>query len=247
MMLVPKVRPYKLKWVVIGLFILGLVATGRKKALWLLPLWVVIPASGILFMDILSAKHASSVSRYVIVSSPALYLLLALGVTSIPPRFLSRILAGAILVYFAIGGYWTAEGKIRPRPEFRSAGQEIAQKSKQNDLLMMVSSIPEEMAVTLAYYTERPERILKVRVKDLKQIDWIPFAEQLQSYNNVTIVVTNIDVGYPKDFDLKSVQSALPFLEFIEAQSYRKLYVVYYRNKQSTILSGVAMDRKDRP
>ncbi len=246
MILVPKVRPYKFKWVVTGLFILGLVAVGRKKTLWLLPLWVVIPAAGILFLDIVRATHASSVSRYVIVSSPALYLLVALGVTSIPQRLLSRILTGAILVYFAIGGYWTAEGKIRPRPEFRSAGQEITQKSKQNDLLMMVSSIPEEMAVTLAYYTERPEQILKVRVKDLKKIDWIPFAERLQSYKNVIMVVTNIDVGYPEDFDLKSVQSALPFLEFIEAKSYRGLYVIYYRNKQSTILSGVAMDWKDR-
>jgi hypothetical protein len=220
-------------WVI--LFLVGLLAVWRRAALWFLPLWVAVPFAATVFFDSMLGTHASSVSRYFILSSPALYLLVALGIVTLRPRFVSRAVVGAVFVYLAFGGYLTAEGKIprgdefwRVQLQFKEAGQKIAMTSKPEDLVVVVSAIPEETSMILAYHMERPQRIVRAPAKDIMKVDWVSLAGLLRGYDQITIVVIDLKVEYPMDF-ARSIKEGLPFLKFTGTESYKRLHLFRFK------------------
>jgi len=240
---VEEIRPYKFLWLLVGLFFVGLLVLRRQRARWLL-FWFVVPPAVVLIIDLMLGTHASSVGRYYILASPALYLILAQGIAAIRPLMLSRGIAGAVVLYLAIGAYWTAEGKIHPRIDFKSAGQWIAEKSRPEDLLIMVTPFPNRVrAMHLAYYTTRPERIIMLRANDPGGIDLARWAGDGKPDQQLTLVVTEMRDWDPKRFDPTSLNGKASFLKFEEARSYRGLSVFRYRWEES---AGPRMNLKNR-
>lgn len=228
-------RPYKFKWLWIILFFMGLLSAGRRKSLWLLPLWAGVPLAATVFADTILGTHASAVNRYLILSTPPLYLLLALGLVSLPTRFLTPLLVGVLSLHLMIGSYLTSEGKFPPGPEFwrarlkfKEAGQRISSVSQPDDLVVMVSPIPERSSMMLAYHMQRPEKIREVFAQDITEIDWVSFAEQLRHYDQVTIVVFDLTLENPEDL-AQSLIEKLSFHKLVEVKSYNnRIYMFQY-------------------
>jgi uncharacterized membrane protein len=230
-----EVPPYKMKWLLWILIFVGLWAARRRTSLWLLPLWVISQVAAIVFIDILLGTHASRISRYLIVSSPGLCLLLAFGIVTLRPRFFSHVLVGALFVYLAFGSYWTAEGRIPRNSEFwrvghqiKEAGQKIASTSKPEDLVVLVSNNPRGTAMVLAYHMEHPWRIIRVRAENIMQVDWASLSERLRGHDQVIFVVTDLNVEYPPEFE-RSVKEGLPYLKFAGDESYKRLHLFRFR------------------
>lgn len=229
---VPEIWPYKFIWLAMVLALLGLfvVIFKGQRMRWLL-VWVTLSPVAVISVDWILGTHASSVNRYYILAGPALYLLLALGTELIRPLMLSRGLALIIILYFAIGGYLTAGGNIRPRLEFKEAARFISQTSEPGDALVLIStSPPKVLGMILAYYMDSPAKMTMLQANDGPPVDWVLLADRLRDHDHV--VITTIHSGYKKSPDfIRRVTENVPFLEFVEQRSYRGINVFSFRKK----------------
>lgn len=226
---VGELRPYKFNWIWAILLVFGLIASRRPRPLWLLPVWLVFPPIAAVCIDLLLDTHISLYDRYYLLSSGALYLLVALGIVTVRPWFLARILATLVIVYLAIGGYWTAQGWIRPRVEFKEAGQRIVRETGKSDIVVMVSSLPKITAMMLAHYMDRPGMIVEISGTDLEKLNVISQLDQHKPYDRLIVVVSELKGVNHREFKPQTVTSKLPFLEFDGAWNYRGLSIYRYR------------------
>lgn len=221
-------RPYKAVWFWIALLVIGILARRRRTGLWLLPIWMVIPPALVVAIDILLVTQASSISQYYIVAAPALYLLLACGILTIRPHLLSKLVAGLGFVYLVLGGYWTAEGKIRAKPEFKEAGLEITRTSRSDDAVIVFSEMPTNVVMLLSYYMDRQEKIGRVFVHNVTEVDLNPVLKQMEAHDQVTLVLAYVQRA--TSFDPQSVTRVVPDLEFVGSHKYRDwTYVFRYK------------------
>ena len=227
---VKEIRPYKFMWLAILLTAIGTFVVVRRRIGWPI-MWLMAPPAAVVGIDLIVGTHASSVSRYYILASPVLYLLVALGIFVVRPIALSYGLAGLVVLYLAIGGYSTVKGQIYPRLEFKEAARYISQTSGPEDSLVLISKSPTKvLGMSLAYYTASPETVTMLNAKDGQTVDWALLARHLRDHDRVTIATIYSWHRDSLDFS-KQVTVNVPFLEFVEQRSYRGLEVFRYKKK----------------
>jgi uncharacterized membrane protein len=111
--------------------------TGKRGFLWV---WLISACSGPVCFDLLQHTYTSTISRYAIAGLPAMFLLLAISLASLP-RTTRNCLAAAMLLFWAIGDgriYYSASRDGEP---FKIIAQTIEAESPPSDLLV-IHSVP---------------------------------------------------------------------------------------------------------
>ena len=100
------------------LLIVGVVTlmSDRTKLL-LLGLWIVLPMLGVVVMDNLLGTRAISITRYWLIISPALYLLIAVGLDRIKQGPLKIGIVAILTGFLLSAALLTAQGKLRGKPD----------------------------------------------------------------------------------------------------------------------------------
>lgn len=162
-----------------ALFALGAFGLRRDRpVLWLLGSWIAFPLAGVLAMDVWLGTRAIGVMRYWMIITPALYLLMALGVQRIGKTAWRAGAVGAIAVLLCVAAFQTASGQLRRKPDRHEAlarfvDQEAAGNGPQTIITEGVNSIP----LALAYYGRQENRILRYK--------WLADELRAQSLNNL--------------------------------------------------------------
>ena len=225
-----ELRPHKIVWLWISLISIGLLTVHRRSGLWLIPLWAAIPLATVVIFDIAHGTNNSRVIRYYLLSAPAIYLLVSLGIDYIRPRKLSQLVAGAVLIYLAVGGYLTTEGKINKRIETKEAGRWISEVYQPADTVVVVTSYQNVIrAINLAYYASGPEKITTIKADNFGKVDLSCFALQSQPSNHIIVIAVLLKAITSKQFDPSSVLGGKRVLEFMDSRSFRELSVFRYR------------------
>jgi uncharacterized membrane protein len=133
--------------------------------------WIVFPIAGILLMDQVLGTRAIGITRYWLIVSPALYLLISRGLEKIPNRPARVGLLAVIVGFLFTGALLTAGGQLRPKPDRH---EELAQfvdtriTDPQHQLVLTdgLNALP----LVLAYYgkTELPVLRYKWMVDELE-------------------------------------------------------------------------------
>jgi uncharacterized membrane protein len=121
---VPEV-PFGWLTVVAALALLGsgVYALRRDRSrLTLLALWLLVPLAGIVFLDVVLQTRAVGVTRYWMVMTPALYLLMAVGAVKLGasprlPAAARAVAAAALAAALVAAGFATAAGALRAKPD----------------------------------------------------------------------------------------------------------------------------------
>jgi hypothetical protein len=156
-------------WVSVGLAY-GLLALGawsvraRRPLLLLLCSWLILPLAGMLLLDKMLAAHAISITRYWMLITPALYLLMAAGVMQLRRPAWQFAASLALIVCLAPAAYWTGRGELRPKPDrhkemARFIEQQTTGPVQPTLLVEGVNSIP----LALAYYGQRDAKVLRYK------------------------------------------------------------------------------------
>jgi len=147
------------------LLIAGSVSLRTDRArLFQLLTWILFPIAGILLMDQVLGTRAIGITRYWLIISPALYLLIGRGMEKIPNRP-ARVGLLAIFIGFLFAGtLLTARGQLRAKPDQH---QELAQfvetriTDPQQQLVLTdgLNALP----LVLAYYGTRDMPVLRYK------------------------------------------------------------------------------------
>lgn len=147
-----------------GFLLSGVVALRHNgQALRLLCLWVVLPAAGIVAVNFLLDANAVAMMRYWMLITPALYLLVALGVEWLCSRGGARGWRVAAVVMLAVlcgwGAVATARGTLLPKPDRYG---ELAQFVRENvndpaNELIMTEGM-DAIPLAVAYYEQGAAR-----------------------------------------------------------------------------------------
>ena len=158
-----------LGWIsVVAAFVLLIVGslslrTDRSR-LFQLWTWIVFPIAGILLMDQVLGTRAIGITRYWLIISPALYLLIGRGMKKIPNRTVRVGLLAIFIGFLFAGTLLTARGQLRAKPDQH---QELAQfvetriTDPQQQLVLTdgLNALP----LVMAYYGTRDLPVLRYK------------------------------------------------------------------------------------
>jgi len=142
------------------------VRENRKLSL-LLGIWICLPIAALAATDMVLATHAIGVPRYWIPITPALYLLMAIGLEELwrlpelQYKNLRLATTCALAIFLCCAGIWTARGTIRRRPDEYKKLAEVIDRQKistGNDLVFAEGTNAIPLAV--GYYSHRDLRAL---------------------------------------------------------------------------------------
>lgn len=176
------------------LLVLGGISLGADRSkLFLLISWMAFPIAGVLLMDNLLGTRAISITRYWIVITPALYLLISLGVQKIKSRPVQIGLVAAFGGFLLAAALLTAQGKLRGKPDrHKEMAQFIdSQISQPSDQLLLTEGL-NSLPLALGYYGQRETKILRHK--------WLVDQLKLRTFNELT-------QGTPEIFLMVSGQS----------------------------------------
>ena len=150
------------------LLALGMVsARENRKLSILLGLWICLPIAAIGMVDLFLATRAIGVPRYWITITPALYILMALGLERLWrfPEFQQRNLRLAIkcalAIFLCCSAVWTAQGMIRRKPdEYKKLAQVIDHQTITNDNELVFAEGTNAIPLAIGYYSRRDIRVL---------------------------------------------------------------------------------------
>jgi hypothetical protein len=147
------------------LLIAGAVAlrTDRSKLFQLLT-WIVFPIGGILLMDQMLGTRAIGITRYWLIISPSLYLLISRGMEKIPNRPARVGLLAVFVGFLFTAALLTGSGDLRAKPDRH---EELAQfvdtrvTDPQHQLVLTdgLNALP----LVLAYYGKREMPVLRYK------------------------------------------------------------------------------------
>lgn len=137
--------------------------TDRSKLFQLLT-WLLFPIAGILLMDQVLGTRAIGITRYWLIVSPPLYLLIARGMKKIPNRPARVGLLALFVGFLFAGALLTADGQLRAKPDRH---EELAQfvdtrvTDPQHQLVLTdgLNALP----LVLAYYGKRELPVLRYK------------------------------------------------------------------------------------
>lgn len=148
------------------------------SALWLLGLWIITPVAGILLMDALLNTHAVSVGRYWMVITPALYLLMAVGIQKVSRPSYQLPLAATLSVLLCFAAAWTAGGRLRRKPDDHGRlGRFVDEQTRNGNRGFVLTEGSNAFPLALAYYGRGDMNIL--------QLNWAVDKEKKDNYREV--------------------------------------------------------------
>ncbi|HEX8069880.1 MAG TPA: glycosyltransferase family 39 protein [Pyrinomonadaceae bacterium] len=163
---------------------------GRRVPLLLLAAWIIAPLAGMLLLDQVLHAHAISITRYWLIITPALYLLMAAGVLRLsrPAWRLAAVLA--LTLFLLPAAYWTGRGELRRKPDrhremARFIDQQAGAERPPTLLAEGVNSIP----LALAYYGQVDATIIRHKWL-LDQLAARTFDEVLGGAQDVWVLVS---------------------------------------------------------
>lgn len=162
------------------LLIAGVVAlAAERNKLWLLSLWIAFPILGVVLMDNLLGTRAISITRYWLIVSPALYLLIAAGTDRIKQRPAKIVIVAILAGFLVAAALLTAQGKLRGKPDRHKelaqfVDNEIANSSGQTVLTEGLNSLP----LALSYYGQNQMNILRAK--------WVSDQLRQRSFREIT-------------------------------------------------------------
>jgi uncharacterized membrane protein len=143
-----------------------------RSNLFLVGSSIAFPILGVLLMDLLLGTRSISITRYWVVTAPALYLLMSVGLQMIRNRPLQIGFVALIGGFLFAGALLTVRGELRIRPDQHKEmaqfiDSQIYDASKQIVLTEGLNSIP----LALAYYGARDVDVLRYKrvVDQLRQ------------------------------------------------------------------------------
>jgi mannosyltransferase len=234
----PDVRPYKFKWVWIILIAFGFLKSLKPARLLLVPILVFFTPVCMILVDLLFNTHTTSIDRYYSAAAPALYLLLAIGISAVRPKPVIYLVVVVVLGHLAMGGYLTGEGRVYPREEFNKAAQELV-KAGPDQRLVVVSRYPDSPAGLLAYYLgnyrDRPGTIDLVLASDLDQLKMADLFSSERKYSNLTVVISNWDTVDLTKITERFDSQTPSYLKFEGIKRYHGLSVLSFRPSASRV------------
>jgi uncharacterized membrane protein len=160
--------PLGLLSVIIGysLLMLGIVSVRSKQPiLCLLGLWIGIPIIGILTLDQLMGTQGIRVARYWLVITPALYLLMSVGVDTIKSRYVRLTLVSILGLLLCVSAIWTTTGRIRKKPDdYKQLTRYIERQLKESDEGIVLTDGMRAIPFALGYYGEGPMTVWQVNL-----------------------------------------------------------------------------------
>lgn len=136
----------------------------RRAELLLLGLWIVLPLACVLLLDLALGTHALSITRYWLLITPALYLLMAEGFTLLRPPKLRVAAALAVVLLLAPAAYQTGRGRLRPKPDRH--GEMARFLEQQTDTIARPTFLIEgsnAIPLALAYYGRRDAAVIRYK------------------------------------------------------------------------------------
>jgi hypothetical protein len=136
-----------------------------RSTLLLLGLWVVIPVAGILAADVLNGTKAITVTRYWMVTSPALYLFMAVGAQQLGKRFGELTLISVLTVLLGVAGFYTAAGRLRQKPyDFKGLARQLESHIEDPERDVVLAEGPAAIPLALAYYGRREIQVWRLNL-----------------------------------------------------------------------------------
>lgn len=140
----------------------------KKNVLLLCGLWVTAIVVGIVFIDLALGTKAIGVTRYWLVITPALYLLMASGLDKLRSIQLGHehvvpaVSVGVVILLLTLGAFWTASGSLRPKPDrYRELAQVIQNYTVSQRKEAIFTEGSNAIALALGYYSRRNINVLR--------------------------------------------------------------------------------------
>lgn len=153
-----------------GLLVLGIVLLrSDRSTLLLLGLWVFLPITGIVVMDTFLGAHAVSITRYWLVITPALYLLMAVGVKMIVDarpiawgRPLQVLFVLTLTTLLCAAAMATTSGQLRRKPDEHKELAHFVESQVQNFRRgLVLTENSNALSILLGYYGQLEMDILQ--------------------------------------------------------------------------------------
>ncbi|MFL6333975.1 MAG: glycosyltransferase family 39 protein [Pyrinomonadaceae bacterium] len=154
------------QWAAVILLLVGLGALlPERRKLLLLGLWVVVPVGGVLAADIFKGTRAVTVTRYWLVVSPALYLLIGVGARQIAEPYLRVGLAAVLALLLGAAGVSTAVGQLRPKhDDYRQLTHYLESRITETTDEVVLAEGDAAIPLALAYYGDRDIQIWRLNL-----------------------------------------------------------------------------------
>ena len=133
-----------------------------RSVLLLLGLWVVIPVAGILLADALGGKKSITVTRYWVMISPALYLLMSVGAQQLADTFGEVKTVAALTTLLAVASFCTAGGGMGRPFDFKGLTRYVESQIKDVDKEPVLTEGSAAIPLALAYYGRRDLRVWRL-------------------------------------------------------------------------------------
>jgi len=126
--------------------------------------WIVFPVAGILLMDQMLGTRAIGITRYWLIISPALYLLIGKGMEKIPNRPVRIGLLAIFIGFLFAGSLLTARGQLRAKPDQHQAlAQFVETRITDPQQQLVLTDGLNALPLVLAYYGTRDMPVLRYK------------------------------------------------------------------------------------
>ena len=136
-------------------------AANREKLLLLLS-WIAFPVLGVVLMDNILGTRAIGITRYWLVISPALYLLISVGIERIKRPEVRIALVAILGGFFLSSALLTAQGKLRAKPDHhKELAEFVDTQADASGRTVVLTEGLNSLPLALAYYSKRDMNILR--------------------------------------------------------------------------------------
>ena len=140
----------------------GVSLAANRETLLLLLSWIVFPVLGVVLMDNLLGTRAIGITRYWLVISPALYLLISVGIERIKRPEVQIALVAILGGFFVSAALLTAQGKLRAKPDHhKELAEFVDTQADASGRTVVLTEGLNSLPLALAYYSKREMNILR--------------------------------------------------------------------------------------
>lgn len=162
----------------------------QHSKLFLLLLWIVLPAAGIVLMDQILGTRALTITRYWLIVGPPLLLLLGLGIIQIKQKAVSIALAAVLVGFMFSAALLTARGELRAKPDrHKEMSLYVDSQMAGNPHQVVIAEGLNSLPLALAYYGKEDFEVLRYKwLAD--QMRTHSFSDLIGSHSQVLLLVS---------------------------------------------------------
>ncbi|HEV7397025.1 MAG TPA: glycosyltransferase family 39 protein [Pyrinomonadaceae bacterium] len=162
----------------------------QRSKLWLLLLWIILPAAGIAIMDQILGTRALTITRYWLIVGPPLLLLLGLGIVQIKQTAVSIALAAVLIGFMFSAALLTARGELRAKPDqHKEMSLYVDSQMAGNPNQIVIAEGLNALPLALAYYGKEDFEVLRYKwLAD--QMKTRSFADLIGAHSEVLLLVS---------------------------------------------------------